>query len=196
MFGDITDDVKAHVEKIVMTKIDELNERISMVLSARLRETNIKAEFDALNVQIAGIETQFREGHAALIKAINAHTTSPNSQTRLLEALCNQVKSLNEKVDKLSSHASCLENIAVVGCTPKGDVFGGFYSVAVTKQDSEFFDPNIFAFSFESHGRCETPLRFGVRKSGKRRQRWGSSINGLSGLSASLGESCSFHTWK
>ena len=55
-------------------------------------------------------------------------------------------------------------NVALVGFTTDGDVFGGFYSVAVTEQDEEFEDPNIFAFSFESHGRCETPKRFPVKK--------------------------------
>ena len=56
------------------------------------------------------------------------------------------------------------KNVAVVGFTTDGDVFGGFYSVAVTKQKSYFRDPNIFAFSFESHGRCDTPQRFVVNE--------------------------------
>ena len=51
-------------------------------------------------------------------------------------------------------------NIALVATTTDGDVFGGFYSVAVTKQGGYFHDPNMFAFSFESHGRCETPQSF------------------------------------
>ena len=55
-------------------------------------------------------------------------------------------------------------NVAIVGFTTDGDVFGGFYSVAVTEQDEPFFDPYIFAFSFESHGRCMTPPRFVVKK--------------------------------
>ena len=56
------------------------------------------------------------------------------------------------------------ENIAVIGFTTDGDVFGGFYRVAVTKQDDFFKDPNVFIFSFESHGRCETPQRFVVKE--------------------------------
>ena len=56
------------------------------------------------------------------------------------------------------------ENIAVVGFTTEGDVFGGFYSCAVTKQNKDFYDQNIFAFSFESHGRCATPQRFVVKE--------------------------------
>ena len=55
-------------------------------------------------------------------------------------------------------------DIALIGFTADGDVFGGFYSVAVTRQSREFYDPSIFAFSFESHGRCHTPQRFAVKQ--------------------------------
>ena len=55
-------------------------------------------------------------------------------------------------------------NIAVVGFTTDEDVFGGFYSVPVPRQRQHFYDPSIFAFSFESHGRCKTPQRFVVKK--------------------------------
>ena len=54
-------------------------------------------------------------------------------------------------------------NVALVAVTSDGDVFGGFYSVAVTQHKQAFFDPNMFAFSFESHGRCMTPQRFVVK---------------------------------
>ena len=54
-------------------------------------------------------------------------------------------------------------NIALVAFTADGDVFGGFYSVAVTKQEKFFYDRDMFVFSFESHGRCETPQRFVVK---------------------------------
>ena len=54
-------------------------------------------------------------------------------------------------------------NIAIVATTTDGDVFGGFYSVAVTEQDRLFDDPNMFVFSFESRGRCMTPQRFVVK---------------------------------
>ena len=55
-------------------------------------------------------------------------------------------------------------NVAFVGFTTEGDVFGGFYSVAVTNFYDFFHDPNLFAFSFESHGRCKTPQRFVVKQ--------------------------------
>ena len=55
-------------------------------------------------------------------------------------------------------------NIALVATTTDGDVFGGFYSVAVDTQDQNFTDSTIFAFTFESHGRCEAPQRFAVKE--------------------------------
>ena len=54
-------------------------------------------------------------------------------------------------------------NIALVAFTADGNVFGGFYNVAVTEQGKEFYDPNQFVFSFESHGRCITPQQFVVK---------------------------------
>ena len=58
-------------------------------------------------------------------------------------------------------------NSALVDFTTSGDVFGGFYGVAVTERYKEFYDSNIFAFSFESHRRCETPQRFVVMEGKK-----------------------------
>ena len=55
-------------------------------------------------------------------------------------------------------------NIAVVGFTTDGDVFGGYYSVAVTEQRKWFKDPDMFVFSFESRGRCATPQKFRVKE--------------------------------
>ena len=60
------------------------------------------------------------------------------------------------------------QDIAVIGFTTDGDVFGGFYSVALTEQDKSFPDPNMFIFSIESHGRCNTPQKFVVRQREKR----------------------------
>ena len=54
------------------------------------------------------------------------------------------------------------ENITIVWFTTDGDVFGGFYNVAVIEEE-HFNDPNLFSFSFESHGRCATPQRFALR---------------------------------
>ena len=66
--------------------------------------------------------------------------------------------------DELFEKVKAKKNIALVGFTTAGDVFGAFYSCAVTQEDDWFHDPNIFAFSFESRGRCRTPQRFAVRE--------------------------------
>ena len=65
--------------------------------------------------------------------------------------------------DGLFAKVKGKRNVAIVGFTTDGDVFGGFYSVSVTEQEKYFKDPDIFAFSFKSHGRCSTPRRFAVR---------------------------------
>ena len=59
-------------------------------------------------------------------------------------------------------------NVALVAFTADGDVFGGFYNVAVTEQNNKFYEPNMFVFSFESHGRCMTPQRFVVKEDKRR----------------------------
>ena len=66
--------------------------------------------------------------------------------------------------DGLFNNVKGKRNIALVATTTDGDVFGWFYNVAVTKQWKFFGDPTIFAFSFESHGRCKTPQRFFVKE--------------------------------
>ena len=50
--------------------------------------------------------------------------------------------------------------VAIVACTTTGDVFGGFYSVAVAKRNCPVRDPGIFVFSFGLRGRCVPPQRF------------------------------------
>ena len=68
-----------------------------------------------------------------------------------------------------SFNAKCLNkpNIAVIGFTEEGDVFGGFLEREVNEADKYFKDPNHFIFSLESHGRCKTPVRF-LRKEERR----------------------------
>ena len=66
--------------------------------------------------------------------------------------------------DSLFEKVKSKKNIAIIATTTDGDVFGGFYSVAVTEQEKEFRDRDVFIFSFESHGRCETPQMFVLKK--------------------------------
>ena len=53
-------------------------------------------------------------------------------------------------------------NVTVMGFTTGGDVFGGFNSVAMTREDV-VKDPNAFV-SFKSHMRCRVQQRFVVKK--------------------------------
>ena len=54
------------------------------------------------------------------------------------------------------------KNVALIATSDGKDVFGAFYSVAVTQQRKEFRDPTMFVFCFECHGRCKTPHRAAV----------------------------------
>ena len=73
-------------------------------------------------------------------------------------------------------------NTALIGFTTDGDVFGAFYSVTVTEQVKDFYDPNIFIFSFESRGRCMTPQRFVLMEEWKEKANvhfWKKDTNGF-----------------
>ena len=66
--------------------------------------------------------------------------------------------------DGLFNKVEGVRNIAVIGFSIDGDVFGGFFSVAARERNKKFFDRNMFIYSFQSRGRCETPKRFNVRE--------------------------------
>ena len=111
MSDDAVEDVKARVEGVVSAKMEELCERISEILSGCSKEANVREESDALKTLLCGIEMRFREEHRALVEAINAHTTATKAQTSLLEELCNEAKTMNEKMDPICTHATRLENV-------------------------------------------------------------------------------------
>ena len=111
MSDDVVQDVKAHVESVVSTKMGELEERLSRLLSGCAKEASVKEEADALKVLLAGVETRFREEHAALAEAINELKVMTMEQTSLLEALCGDVKVMNEKVGLLCSRTGRLGHI-------------------------------------------------------------------------------------
>ena len=60
-------------------------------------------------------------------------------------------------------------NMAFIKFTTDGDVFGAYTSVGVKQKWITQHDPDIFIFSFESHGRCMTPQRFFVNKENRDR---------------------------
>ena len=78
MLDDPTQDVKAHAEKVVSAKTNELSERITELLYFCSKETNVRDESDAARVQLAGIEMRFLEVHTALIEANNGSPASSN----------------------------------------------------------------------------------------------------------------------
>ena len=128
-------DVRAHVEGVVSAKTDELEERLSKLLSGCAKEASVRDEADALKVLLAGVEMRFGEGQMALVEAINAHTAATNAQMILLEALCREVKTMNEKVDSLCSHAGRLGDV-------EGDVAPIAKTVQVFKTRRTLFHPS------------------------------------------------------
>ena len=111
MFHDVVQDVREHVESVVSEKMGELEGRLSTLLSGCAKETCVRDESDALKVLLAGVETRFRDENTALVEAINEQKAMTMAQTALLEALCHEVKAMNEKVDSLCSHTDRLANI-------------------------------------------------------------------------------------
>ena len=69
--------------------------------------------------------------------------------------------------DGLFNKVKRLRNIALIGFTTDGDVFGAFYSNGEWEQNKKCWSRNIFVFSFESHGRCKTPQKFSVKEGTK-----------------------------
>ena len=74
----------------------------------------------------------------------------------------------DSRVDPFTAHglftAVCQKpNIAIVGFTTEGDVFGGFYSVAVFDTCLFFHDPHLFAFSFVRDGPTLTASKFTLK---------------------------------
>ena len=53
-----------------------------------------------------------------------------------------------------------VQDVAVVGFTSEGCVFGGFFHRPVGVVNVQVEDPHVFAFSFASRGACETPQQF------------------------------------
>ena len=111
MIDDVVQEVKAHVERVVSAKMANLEERLSGLLSGCATETCVKEETNTLKALLARVETRFREEHAGLVDAINEQKAMTKAQTALLEALCSEVETANEKIDTLCSHTGPLWEI-------------------------------------------------------------------------------------
>ena len=72
MFDDVVQDVRVHVETVVSAKTGEPEERILALMCGCATETYVREEADAMKDLLVGIETRFREEHAALVDATTA----------------------------------------------------------------------------------------------------------------------------
>ena len=135
--------------------IDVLNETLSSRLDSFVQETKAKPlEDETTNIDTHDIQDAITGDGVNALK----EWTGKGSATIVYDSTVDEFTD-----DAFFNSVRGKPNIAVVGFTTDGDVFGGFYSVAVTEHDWVIFDPNVFIFSFESHGRCETPRRFDVK---------------------------------
>ena len=136
--------------------IDVLNETLSSRLDSFVQETKAKP----LEDETTNIDTHDTQD-AITGDGVNAlkEWTGKASATIVYDS------TVDEFTDQgLFNKVRGKRNIALVVFTADGDVFGGFYNVAVTEQRKVFKGPDMFVFSFESRGRCETPQRFAVKK--------------------------------
>ena len=157
MLDDIVQEVKALVESLVSSKLKQVQQDIEELkrglnsLSKDIRDNTGKALLHTLEATLDSTVTRY----ANTLKQWTGKATASVVYDSYVcpftdECLFQMVK------DK--------PNVAIVATTTEGDVFGGFYNVAVTEQKEWFKDPNMFIFSFESNGRCERPQRFVLKE--------------------------------
>ena len=79
----------------VTSEMGELKERLSGLLSGCAKETCVRDESEG-KVLLAGIETRFRDEHTALVEVFNEQKVMTKAPASLLEALCGEVKAVNE----------------------------------------------------------------------------------------------------
>ena len=157
MLFDVVQEVQAQVETFVSSRLKQVEgEADELKRDSKALSEDVDERLGKLQQQYAldSVLESVLSGYASTLK----EWTGKTSATVVYDS----------KVD-LFTHDGLFDavkgrpNVAVIGFTTDGDVFGGFYSVAVTEQEESFDDPNMFAFSFESHGRCMTPQRFVVK---------------------------------
>ena len=160
MVADVVEEVRARVETLVSSWFKQVEGEVQglkrglKVLSDGMKEKLGKLEEFALDsvLDLAGTR------YASTLKAWTGKTTASVVYDSKVDQFTD---------DGLFQAVKGKPNVAIITTTTDGDVFGGFYSVAVTDQDRVFFDPNLFLFSFESHGRCMTPKKFDVKEKSK-----------------------------
>lgn len=193
MLSDIIEDVEARVETTVTTRMDELKalmkgfigdcatkqcvdntfQRVSEVLS------RIEKRLETLEKKVDLISSGVVETKVHVDDVVRNVYKLPHVQDSIMERGIKALKSWTSKTGATILYDSTVDpfthdglfvkvkgkrNIAIVAFTTDVDVFGGFYSVDITRQGDYFYDPNMFAFAFESRGRCATPQKFKVKE--------------------------------
>ena len=191
----ITATLATHVEKDVLEgRVRELNERISRLERRHDAETKVlAARCEGIERELAVFRETLKQigqnGNETVPRTLPPQdpAVSRAFSGKDLEIMTKGVEALKKwtgktkativydskkdpfTADGLFEKVRGRPNIALVGFTTDGDVFGGFYRMSITEQCWEFHDRNMFIFSFESHGRCMTPQRFDVKEGmGKR----------------------------
>ena len=153
----LEDQVRELVETVVSSRLKQVEEEVEEL------KNRLKALTDEFNVAVGKLQPYVFKSYQD--SDVTRHAKTLKQWTGKWTA--NVVYDSNVclyTADSLFRMVKDKPNIAIVATTTDGDVFGGFYSVAVTQQDQFVFDPNMFIFTFESHGRCKTPQRFVVKK--------------------------------
>lgn len=148
-------EVKKEFREKMKKMEEEFLEKIDMLKEERDNSiSNLLARVDECHCE----DLQSRDiGHELLkenLKVMGVWTRKQNARVLF--------DSEKDEFTNAEFNTKCLnqQNIAVVGFTTDGDVFGGYLEKAVTKTRTYLKDPNHFAFSLESRGRCLTPQRW------------------------------------
>ena len=155
--------------------VQEVNAQAETLVSSRFKHVEGKAEEQKRGLNALGddmYETMGKSKHLSFDSVLETAGTRYASKLNEWTGKARATVIYDSTVDDFTDGGifqavKGKQNIAIVGFTTDGDVFGGFYSVAVTEQMKWFYDPNVFIFSFESHGRCTTPQRFVVKERAK-----------------------------
>ena len=154
---DIVEDVRALVETLVSSRLKQVESDIDELkrgLKALSDDVNERLGIQEQNVFDSDLESSVT-GYARVLKEWTGKTTASVLYDSTVDEFTD---------DGIFNNVKGKQNVAIIGFTTDGDVFGGFYSVAVMQQEQFFYDPDMFIFSFVSQGRCETPQKFSVKE--------------------------------
>ena len=161
------------------TKLTELSDRVTHLEERLVRESEKcePSQTDAVVVDKPQTTPQETEAVPCDIPASSVPKSVVDSISCLSEGLkalktwtCKSKATLvfdsdKDGWDKPKFHEAMKKpSNAVIGITDKGDIFGGYVSVALTETGKWLPDDGQFAFSLFSHGRCDVPQRWMMKK--------------------------------